>query len=176
MAVQQPSVSMPGWGESSGHVYVILFSSGTVKVGRTRTPRVRLKAHAASARPHGVSVVSQWVSQPHASASANERKMIEHCNDTGSPLNGGEYFAGADVDRVLAFCATLPAGPGELVRMAPWDPIAMKDGRPPIGPAFSVRFPQDLLDSVDAARDKTSRAEWLRVAAEMRLKSESASD
>lgn len=44
-------------------------------------------------------------------------------------------------------------------------------GRPEIGPAFSVRFPTDLLTEVDAAAaaDSESRAEWLRSAAQDRL-------
>ena len=42
-------------------------------------------------------------------------------------------------------------------------------GRPEIGPAFSVRFPADLLARVDAAAEAAhvSRAGWLRAAAEL---------
>jgi len=41
-------------------------------------------------------------------------------------------------------------------------------GRPEIGPAFSVRFPADLLARVDAAAEaaRVSRAGWLREVAE----------
>ena len=44
-------------------------------------------------------------------------------------------------------------------------------GRPEIGPAFSVRFPEDLLERIDAdaASVGVSRASWLRAAAEERL-------
>ncbi|MGW7504415.1 hypothetical protein ACWGIR_23180 [Streptomyces albidoflavus] len=44
-------------------------------------------------------------------------------------------------------------------------------GRPPIGPAINVAYPQDLLNRVEAAakREKLSRAEWLRRAAEKAL-------
>lgn len=42
-------------------------------------------------------------------------------------------------------------------------------GRPEIGPAFSVRFPATLLARVDEARGETSRAAWLRQAAEAAL-------
>jgi len=44
-------------------------------------------------------------------------------------------------------------------------------GRPEVGPAFSVKFPPDLLAKVDeAARaDGVSRAEWLRRAAHHQL-------
>lgn len=41
-------------------------------------------------------------------------------------------------------------------------------GRPEVGPAFSVRFPQELLDAVDeqAKAHGVSRAQMLRVYAE----------
>lgn len=44
-------------------------------------------------------------------------------------------------------------------------------GRPPIGPAFLIRFPQDLIDRVDraAVEVQTSRAGWLRDTAEEQL-------
>lgn len=44
-------------------------------------------------------------------------------------------------------------------------------GRPEIGPAFTIRFPTDLTDQIDAAAaaDKTTRAAWLRQAAQDRL-------
>lgn len=44
-------------------------------------------------------------------------------------------------------------------------------GRPEVGPAFSVRFPADLMDKIDTAAtdSRTSRAGWLRHAAEEQL-------
>ncbi|MCX4750883.1 hypothetical protein OG455_41115 [Kitasatospora sp. NBC_01287] len=49
-------------------------------------------------------------------------------------------------------------------------------GRPEVGKAFSIKFPDDLRERVDTARGSTSRAEWLRVAAELRLSGEPATD
>ena len=44
-------------------------------------------------------------------------------------------------------------------------------GRPEIGPAFSVRFPPELLEQVDAAAAaaQTTRAGWLRMVAQRAL-------
>lgn len=44
-------------------------------------------------------------------------------------------------------------------------------GRPPIGPAFSIRFDDELRGLVDGAADEVgqSRAEWLRQAAQEKL-------
>lgn len=49
--------------------------------------------------------------------------------------------------------------------------MARRVGRPEVGPAFSVRFPDELLDRIDAVAASTavSRASWLRGAAEERL-------
>jgi hypothetical protein len=46
-----------------------------------------------------------------------------------------------------------------------------RGGRPAIGPAISVAYPQELLTEVDRAanRQKIARAEWLRRAAERAL-------
>ncbi|WP_372344679.1 CopG family transcriptional regulator [Streptomyces sp. KL116D] len=46
-----------------------------------------------------------------------------------------------------------------------------RGGRPAIGPAINVAYPEELLERVDAAAkaDKVSRAEWLRRAAEKAL-------
>ncbi|MGW4695139.1 hypothetical protein ACWEO1_22485 [Kitasatospora cineracea] len=45
-------------------------------------------------------------------------------------------------------------------------------GRPEVGPPVSVRFPKDMLERIDVARGKQSRAEWLRTAAEAALLAE----
>lgn len=51
------------------------------------------------------------------------------------------------------------------------DEIISVGGRPPVGPVFQVRFPEELLAQVDraAATDGLSRAAWLRYAAQERV-------
>ena len=57
---------------SDGYVYVIAFSDGTVKVGRTQKFGPRMIRHRANARNFGLSVTGSWISAPHAEWLANE--------------------------------------------------------------------------------------------------------
>lgn len=44
-------------------------------------------------------------------------------------------------------------------------------GRPPVGPAINLRFPDDLLAAIDksAAAEGVTRAQWIRMACAARL-------
>jgi len=48
---------------------------------------------------------------------------------------------------------------------------ALRGGRPEVGPAFSLRFPPDLLGKVDeaAAAEGVTRAAWIRAATQTRI-------
>lgn len=43
------------------HVYILGFSDGLVKVGRTSNPKLRIRQHATKARHRGAVVTGQWV-------------------------------------------------------------------------------------------------------------------
>ena len=57
---------------SAGHVYVLAFDNGTVKVGQTKNATQRLNTHKSSARGFGLTVTDEWVSPLHAGYRANE--------------------------------------------------------------------------------------------------------
>lgn len=184
MADQQPTASIPGRSQEGDYIYIVQFGSGTIKVGKTKNPTSRLRTHAATARTHGIKVAAQWISQPITTAAENERLLIRFCNERFTSLNGGEYFAGAVIDEVLAFAERLSGDANKGVRMTQTSvtehrprPVRMtqtivpkrRPGRPSIGgPTFSVAFPRDLLDRVDAAAKEAglTRAAWLRKIAE----------
>ncbi len=86
----------------SGHLYAVLFSSGTVKVGRSDRPGERLKALRLGAKVHGVGVQQEWVSPPAWDVQASERRLIDFCAERWEPL-GNEYFPGADYGSVVAY-------------------------------------------------------------------------
>lgn len=101
-----------------GWIYVIEFSSGTVKVGCTGrngapTGQRRIDQHRREAARHGVTITRQWLSPPHSAWEANERALIEHCLDAGSTRVGGsnEYFTSLDFDQAAAFAAHLAGDP-----------------------------------------------------------------
>lgn len=161
MTTGKPSTPIPGRSDEGDFVYVIQFSSGTIKVGRTQNPSSRLKSHAAVARAHGLTVAAQWVSQPITTARQSERRLIGFCNDRFTPLNDGEFFSGATIDEVLHFGATLDGGAGSLILTQ----VALTDsrnGRPSIGSKVEVRIPEEILARVDAFKGDRERADALR--------------
>lgn len=106
-----------GKSDEGTFVYVLQFSSGVVKVGYTANPAQRLKQHADTAQQHGGDITKHWVSQPHAQANENERRLIAFCADRAPRVTGnekaGEYFTGLDFEEVLAYAKSLPYVPGE---------------------------------------------------------------
>lgn len=89
-------------------VYVLQFSSGTVKVGQTKSPESRLSQHAEEARRHGCTVVQSWVSPPHVGHGANEKALIKFCATRWAKATGSEYFAGASFEQTVEYAKSLP--------------------------------------------------------------------
>lgn len=75
-----------------GHIYVIEFSSGVVKVGKTTDPKRRLAAHASLARVHGGAIRASWMSQQICGYDDAERELIRLCAQVAGPVVGREYF------------------------------------------------------------------------------------
>ena len=59
-----------------GYVYVLEFSTGIVKVGKTRNPRARIATHIEDARKFGASIKCLWLSVQHENYSDNERAVL----------------------------------------------------------------------------------------------------
>lgn len=76
-----------------GHLYVVEFAPGHIKVGRTAEPAERLAAHARQARAFGAEVRRSWVSKRHAYSPLTERALIKLCTKHGELIAGREYFA-----------------------------------------------------------------------------------
>lgn len=78
-----------------GHVYVIEFSSGVVKVGKAKDPKARLAAHAHLARIHGGALRASWASRELIAYAGAEQELIRLCSKRGRLVAGREYF---DID------------------------------------------------------------------------------
>jgi len=100
-----------------GHLYVIEFSTGVIKVGKTIHPKVRLDSHAKSAKVHGISISRSWVSEKHPGHSDTEQELIAFGKHYGKPLLSGkcEYFADLDFEPTRCFAQILG---GNRVRAA----------------------------------------------------------
>lgn len=86
-----------------GWLYVIEFSDGVVKVGRTTDARQRIKRHGWDAKARGAEICSWWISVLHSNTSETERIMKECCSRHWSLFDGDEYFADADFDMAVTY-------------------------------------------------------------------------
>ncbi|WP_405673128.1 hypothetical protein [Streptomyces sp. NBC_01530] len=94
--------------ELERYVYVIEFTSGTVKVGQTRDARKRIGQHAAAAQAHGHTVARTWVSIPHVGFAATESSLIAFCEERWVVAAGREAFEAGDFDSVVEYAQGLP--------------------------------------------------------------------
>lgn len=100
--------------DDHGHLYVIQFSSGTIKVGRTNQPVERMKKHRRYGWAFGVVIVRAWLSAAHEGYEATETKLIDHAAATATGDRARrEFFHGADFDALVAFAEDL-AGESEV--------------------------------------------------------------
>lgn len=93
------------------HVYVIEFSTGVVKVGRSNDPRSRLGKHHADAQLHGHRIVRCWLSALHLNDVENENALIAYGRHCCTSSMRSEYFLGLPFDRVTEFAESLAFNP-----------------------------------------------------------------
>lgn len=87
-----------------GHVYVIQFSNGVVKVGKAVHPESRIGDHRHDAAVHNISIVDGFVSDAHPGQSKTERELIKFCAHHGTrTAAGNEYFTGIDFEAACSF-------------------------------------------------------------------------
>jgi hypothetical protein len=151
------SVRLPGRSSGAdGYVYVIEFNSGTVKVGHSRNPQTRVKLVAGAARPHGIAVTRQWISQPHLDSQRNEEHLLTFCRGRGTTLNEGDFFAHTLLtDKESGASLTMT----QYGRMAGRD-----DSWGDAEPVIVLPTTEGILSRIDQVRDEKSRAAWLHEA------------
>jgi hypothetical protein len=87
-----------------GHVYVIQFSTGVVKVGKAVNPESRIGDHRHNAAVHNISITDGFVSVAHPGHSKTERELIKFCAHHGTrTAAGNEYFTGIDFEAACSF-------------------------------------------------------------------------
>jgi hypothetical protein len=106
--VDETFAGLPSVARGGGHLYVVGFSTGAIKVGQTRDPRKRLREHRRDAGAYGVKIVNVWVSEVHVRYLMNETLLIGACRRMGTPARS-EYFTGIEFDDAVACAARLIA-------------------------------------------------------------------
>jgi hypothetical protein len=97
----------------NGHIYIIEFSGNIIKVGFATNPEERLRTHASDGAALGHSIERSWISSRHASADANEQRLIVFCVGRSSRRHRSEYFSGVSFDEVHDFAKGLDFSPPE---------------------------------------------------------------
>jgi predicted GIY-YIG superfamily endonuclease len=93
---------------NAGHIYVIAFSNGLVKVGQTQNVAARFSTHEQTARSFGLKMTDQWESPLHAGWLENEQALKRLARELGGQPTTPEYFSGIDFDALAKKARELP--------------------------------------------------------------------
>lgn len=86
-----------------GHIYIIQFSTGSVKVGKTADLRRRIGEHRRASHPFGAAMTTIWYSRPFEDWHAVERRLIARATETCATRRRHEYFTGVSVEELADF-------------------------------------------------------------------------
>lgn len=81
-----------------GYIYIIRFSTGVVKAGKSSNPRGRIGAHLNDAQKFNAEIDQLWLSVRHRNYSENEKMLLSRMGD---PSHGFEYFSGMSFEEVV---------------------------------------------------------------------------
>ena len=93
----------------TGCCYVILFSNGFVKGGKSRDILKRYKTHKATATALGISVKEAFYTEPHGDYHANEKRLLSALA-TVSESRVGEFFRGIPKESAIKALDSLGFG------------------------------------------------------------------
>ncbi len=110
MAPCDLDVKAAGARQGEGYLYVILFSTGAIKIGQSRVPRRRLGEHRRDAAVFGVNITRYWISRPHVGFLRTEAALIDACLQAKGRQFRREYFSDIafDIAVGLAFQVVAP--------------------------------------------------------------------
>ncbi|WP_250029857.1 GIY-YIG nuclease family protein [Paractinoplanes maris] len=77
---------------NEGYLYVLEFSTGSIKVGLTEDPKRRLGQHLGEARAFGVYITNYWISPSCHNFVSNETRLINACGRVSKQRSRKEYF------------------------------------------------------------------------------------
>jgi membrane protein implicated in regulation of membrane protease activity len=95
-------VGAPNRVHGQGYLYVLRFSTGTIKVGQTVEPARRLREHRRDAAAFGVVVTDIWISAPHCDFLKTETAVVRSCSQVGHRFKN-EYFRNITFAAAVAF-------------------------------------------------------------------------
>lgn len=106
----QPIESMAVSAGSGGHIYVISFDNGTIKVGSTSTPNARFRAHQSDASAYDVNLIEWWLSTARPEYLIWEARLIQAVATMGGRRARREYFHDLNFGPVVAAAKAIVRG------------------------------------------------------------------
>lgn len=97
-----------GGAKREGVLYILEFSSGLIKVGRTAQPKKRVETHLRHIRLYaGASLVRGWLSPFHENFLSTEAALIGRGHALSRSVQGNEFLVGAPFPELVSFARTL---------------------------------------------------------------------
>jgi DNA-binding CsgD family transcriptional regulator len=94
--------------DPQGYIYVLEFSLGVVKVGKTNSPRLRMKNHQRDVGRFGGAIARAWLSSAHHAYALSESQLIRATAVLGTQLvESTEYFQDCSFDEVVHAAARI---------------------------------------------------------------------
>lgn len=81
-------------------LYIVLFNTGVIKVGKSSKGFNRVKSHISQAQCFGVKTLQFFIEK---NPTINEEELIEYCNQNGTLHHGNEYFTNLNYEQVVNF-------------------------------------------------------------------------
>jgi hypothetical protein len=97
--------------DPQGYLYVLEFTMGVVKVGKTNHPQMRALQHARDVGRFAGSIQRWWLSDIHLDYHATERELIQAAAQAGRQLTADEYFADCSFDAMVSVARRLRLRP-----------------------------------------------------------------
>ena len=145
--------------QDAGFCYVIAFSDGVIKAGRTNDLFSRYESHRVDAKNRGISIDAIAFTSQHESYKDTEALMLERLVDVCESRIRKEYFTGISFDDAAK----------ELHRYSDEITIAntiVKSGKDNRFKLVSLRVSDDELEALEAAAagDKLKLTTWIKQA------------
>lgn len=116
--------ALPVRSKNGGHIYLVEFSDGTVKAGKSINPQSRMSQHYGESIRYGLEPTRVWVSPEHKNYSENETIAMKICAKHGQLSGGREYFAGDglfdEVKKHIEALEFIPGGAENTLSIREW--------------------------------------------------------
>ena len=92
--------SDPNTNSNLGYLYILEYSTGVIKVGRSLAKMGRIRYHSEYAKSLDVDVLNTWVSEPVDNLLKKENDLVLWCINNASQRLSAETFKGFHFDQV----------------------------------------------------------------------------